>query len=264
MPRSKPTRPCFAGSLAAMRGDLRDVVEVLASHPVDGRVEVRPHVLTAVEGVPVPRRAALVVPADLPQPPARRVRERLGQSQNRRPLRQRLREIDRPDRGGGQRLDEGGDRGHVHLPGERTRANSNRFSNRCRSMWKVDGPIRDDQGEMIGGDRGAGGLRKGLQVSDLARVGDPRRAGGGAQVRPGRRRARPPAARVARARSRAPSTRRGPSRVEVEEVRAVAEPAQLDSTPTRSTGSSRRPGCTRPGSLTRIEKVCEAVRLTGP
>jgi hypothetical protein len=48
-------------------GDAGDVGAVLAGHPVVRCVEVRAGVLAAAEVVPVPRRSALVVPADLLQ-----------------------------------------------------------------------------------------------------------------------------------------------------------------------------------------------------
>src|SRR6266508_5891146 len=78
---------------------LRDVVGVLARDPVDRGVEVGAGVLPGGDVVPVPRRPALVVVADLLEAEGDGVGERLGEEQNRRLLGQwrgQVEDLDRP------------------------------------------------------------------------------------------------------------------------------------------------------------------------
>jgi hypothetical protein len=79
------------------RRDLRDILSLAAGHPVHRRVEVGAGVLPGGDVVPVPARAALVVPADLLEPERPGVPERLGQHQDRRALLQRRGQVDHLD-----------------------------------------------------------------------------------------------------------------------------------------------------------------------
>src|ERR687895_2643304 len=124
--------------------NLVHVVLVLARDPVDRRVEVRADVLAALEPVPVPGRSPLVVPTELVQSEPGRVRERRRQLDDRGLLGQRLREVNHLDGARPERVDQRRQRvGHGYVSPSSRRsdlANSNRFSSRCRSMWKLAGP----------------------------------------------------------------------------------------------------------------------------
>ena len=76
------------------RLDRGDVLAVLAADPVDRGVEVGPGVLADLQHVPRPGGTGVVVAAEAPPRELRRVRERLGQGDDRRVLAQRLREVD--------------------------------------------------------------------------------------------------------------------------------------------------------------------------
>jgi hypothetical protein len=89
------------------RRDLRDVLAVLAGHPVDRRVEVGAGVLAGGDVVPVPGRAALVIAAELGQRERRRVGERLGQPQDGGGRVQRRGQVDDLDAAGAQRVEQG-------------------------------------------------------------------------------------------------------------------------------------------------------------
>src|SRR3989442_11137131 len=125
-------------------GNLRDIVFVLTGDPVDGGVEVSAGVLAAFEPVPVPGRAFLVVATDLVRLPVWSVREGRWKLDHRRPLRQRLGQVDDVDRTGDEALDEG--RQAIDSRTQFTppfvcsaRGNSKRFSSMWTSIKKLFG-----------------------------------------------------------------------------------------------------------------------------
>ena len=86
----------------ARRNRVAGVVrQVLAGHPVDGRIEVRAGVLAEAERVPVPRRPLVVVLRDDVDRHARRRGEHRRQPDHRRVGAERLRQIDDRQRAGG-------------------------------------------------------------------------------------------------------------------------------------------------------------------
>src|SRR3989442_795441 len=124
--------------------DLRDIVLVLTGDPVDRSVEVGAGMFAAFEPVPVPGRAFLVVAADLVRLPVRGVGEGRGKLDHRRPLRQRLGQVDDVDRTGGEGLDEGrqtvDSRAQITPPFVcSARGNSKRFSSMWTSIKKLFG-----------------------------------------------------------------------------------------------------------------------------
>src|SRR5437762_6591627 len=103
---------------------------------MDRSVEVGAGMFAAFEPVPVPGGAFLVVTADLVRLPVRGVVEGGWELDHRRPLRQRLGQVDDVDRTGGEALDEGrqaiDSRTQITPPFVcSARGNSKRFS----SMW---------------------------------------------------------------------------------------------------------------------------------
>ena len=100
-----------------------NVVTVLAGDPVVGGVEVRAGVLASAEVVPVPRRSALVVAADLVELEALRLAELGRELDDRRVRGQRRGEVDHLDPARGDGGDEVGERGHA--------ANDDRRGWRC-------------------------------------------------------------------------------------------------------------------------------------
>ena len=85
-----------------------DVLAALAADPVTRGVEMRAGVLAGAEVVPVPRRPALVIAADLLELELRRLAELRRKLEGRRAARQRRGEIDDLDRPGRERRGEFG------------------------------------------------------------------------------------------------------------------------------------------------------------
>src|SRR5207237_4285935 len=122
----------------------RDIVLTRTGDPVDGGVEVGAVMFAAFELVPVPGRAFLVVAADLVRLPVRSVGEGRWKLEHRRPLRQRLGQVDDVNGSGGQALDEG--RQAIDARTQFTppfvcsaRGNSKRFSSIWTSIKKLFG-----------------------------------------------------------------------------------------------------------------------------
>jgi hypothetical protein len=102
------------------RLDLGDVLAVPAGDPVDRCVEVGSGVLAGDDVVPVPRRTAVVIAADLAQREVHGVGERLGQLQDRRGLGQRSGEVDHLDRAVRERGGQLSEQGHRSSHGRGT------------------------------------------------------------------------------------------------------------------------------------------------